>query len=160
MASYIFQGFASIAFGPLFGLASIFAGPEPTSNVALPERGLCITTYFLPMATTMHQSNLIVAISVLASPVKRLQTTTPLAERAFINGLAGYQMLAAFIGTASYAVTHEVTARRAWLVSIHMFAVGVISTYTSRPPSMNTRFNGVALCGVSPPSATPNMDGP
>jgi hypothetical protein len=151
MMSYVLQGFASITFGPLLGLLFVFFSSQPTSDsyFAL-SKNLPVATYLLPMATNIHQSNLIVALSVLVSSVKRLQTTTPLAENTFIIRLVWYQMLAAVIGTASYALIHEWAAnRRAFLVTFHMLAVGVTFIFIVYTQHVYPPEQGHALRGIT-----------
>ncbi|KAK0652796.1 hypothetical protein B0T16DRAFT_455143 [Cercophora newfieldiana] len=150
MVSYVLQGLASITFGPLLGFLSVFIASEPDldSYFALPK-ALWMTEYVLPTATSIHQTNLIIALSVLVSSVKRLQTTTPLAERALITGLVGYQMLAAVIGTASYAITHEQSRGRSFLVTIYMLTVGILYAFVTASKQAYFPARGYALGNIT-----------
>ena len=155
MVSWVLQGFASITFEPLLGLASVVIGskPELDAYFALPQ-DLWVTEYFLPMTTSIHQVNLVVALSVLVSSVKRLQSTTPLAEEAFITRLRGHHLLVAVIGTASYAITRGKTRGRSFLVAVYMLAAGIVCAYigTSKQSYLPARGNALkkitAICTI------------
>jgi len=85
----------------------------------------------------------------MGSSVKRLQSVIPLAEQAFITGLAGYQMFAAAIGAGSYAIIHKPTRCRSILVAIHMMAVGVIYIFIAASKHEYSFKRGQALRGIT-----------
>jgi hypothetical protein len=68
---------------------------------------LWISEYFVRVAQSIHQANVIIAFSVLLASRVRVRQVSPAAERNFLTHLVRYQLLAAWVCTVSYLPLHE-----------------------------------------------------
>ncbi|AEO69507.1 uncharacterized protein THITE_114136 [Thermothielavioides terrestris NRRL 8126] len=113
MYSYAIQGVSSLLFGPILGMLALYVGSDPDSDsfLALPPK-LWVTETFAPTARSVHQTNIIVAFSVLFAALIRVRQACPVAERDFLQRLVGYEVLVSLICTLSYLPIHESSKQR------------------------------------------------
>lgn len=136
MISYVLQGITSLLFGPLLWLTSLYVGSSDSEDddtfFQTPE-DLWVTEYFGPAATTIQQANILVAFSVFAASVVRLQDVTPLAEKTFLTSLSHYQLTAAIICTISYMTIHKRSSLKTFAVVIYMIAAFLMFLVVASP---------------------------
>ncbi|RKL08877.1 hypothetical protein BFJ70_g16732 [Fusarium oxysporum] len=108
MSSYAIQGISSLLFGPILGILALYASSDPDSDsfFALPAK-LWVSEAFAPVARSIHQTNVIVAFSVLFATLIRVRQACSVAERDFLQHLVGYEVLVSVICTLSYLPMHE-----------------------------------------------------
>ncbi|KAH7233739.1 uncharacterized protein BKA55DRAFT_579881 [Fusarium redolens] len=108
MSSYAIQGISSLLFGPILGILALYASSDPYSDsfFTLPTK-LWVSEAFAPVARSIHQTNVIVAFSVLLTTLIRVRQASPVSEREFLQHLAGYEVLVSVISTLSYLPIHE-----------------------------------------------------
>lgn len=132
MTSYILQGVTSLLFGPLLGFPAAYTAPATTKDgmFGVPD-GAYISKHLLPVATNIHQANILVAFSTFVASAVRLAQIAPLAELVFIASLAHYQFLTAVLCTVSYEAVHQKKPLRA-LVRIYMLVATAMYIHVSR----------------------------
>jgi len=135
MTSYMLQGIASFFFGPLLAMASIFAEdaarPLGQDSIFLFPSKIWLAEHLVPVATSIQQANILVALSVFVASVVRLRQVTPLAELKFLASLANYQAITAGVCTISYLTIHQRSALRTTAVCIYMVVALVMYIYVS-----------------------------
>ena len=140
MISYILQGVSSLLFGPLLAVLSLYIGSDASSDslLELPSK-LWITESFVPVARSLHQTNIIIAFSVLVASIIRLGQVRPVAEVDFIKDLALYELWTALICTSSYSLIHESSKTRNTVIGLYTavtwFVAVIISNSRSYPSS-------------------------
>jgi hypothetical protein len=132
MFSYAVQGISSLLFGPILGLVSLYAGSDPGSDslLVLPAK-LWVSEPFVPVARSIHQTNMIIAFSVLFATLLRVRRVCPMAERNFLQHLVGYEVLAAVICILSYLPVHE-SSRQKKTVMLFYIVATVITFFVAR----------------------------
>ncbi|KAF4419070.1 hypothetical protein FACUT_11600 [Fusarium acutatum] len=108
MSSYAIQGISSLFFGPILAILTLYASSDPDSDLflALPAK-VWVSEAFAPVARSIHQTNVIVAFSMLFATLIRVRQACPVAERDFLQHLVGYEVLVSVICTLSYLPMHE-----------------------------------------------------
>ncbi len=108
MSSYVIQGIFSLVFGPALGVLSLYAGSDPDSDsyFVLPAK-LWVSELFVPVAKSIHQTNIIIAFSVLFATLIRVRQFCPMAERIFLQHLITYEFLTAVMCAFSYLAMHD-----------------------------------------------------
>ncbi len=120
MISYILQGVSSLLFGPLLAVLSLYIGSDLSSDslLELPSK-LWITENFVPVARSLHQTNIIIAFSVLLASIIRLDQVRPVTEVDFIKDLALYECWTALICAFSYFPIHESSKTRNTVIGLY-----------------------------------------
>ena len=139
MISYILQGVSSLLFGPLLAVLSLYIGSDASSDslLELPSK-LWITESFVPVARSLHQTNIIIAFSVLVASIIRLGQVRPVAEVDFIKDLALYELWTAVICTSSYFSIHESSKTRNTVIGLYAavtFFLAIIISNSGYHPS-------------------------
>jgi len=127
MYSYAIQGVSSLLFGPILGMLALYAGSDPDSDsfLALPTM-LWLSETFAPLARSTHQTNMVIAFSVLFATLIRVRQACPLAERDFLQRLVGYEVLVSIICTMSYLPMHESSKLRKTVLCCYLLGTVVM----------------------------------
>jgi len=127
MSSYALQGASSLVFGPALSLLSLYAGSDPGSDsyLALPA-DLWVSEFFVPVAASMHQTNVVTAFSILFATLIRVRQVCPVAERNFLRYLVGYEVLTAVICTLSYLPMHQSSRLKKTVMVFYVLATVIM----------------------------------